>query len=171
MILRSSLVALCAVAVQASSASSAVAADGAGSAGWLAQRAQLFSQVCMAAAPGFLDFETHAKAASLSQTENGWHMAPEVLIDVLQHDSFCSCFMTVMAPDQNAMITAIHAQLMQDYGSDYSGPESGLATVAPFDRGGIEVVSILEPREFNGDKWVAARLSVFGPCAEAEKTK
>lgn len=171
MFLRSSFVALCVVAVQASAASSAVAADNMGSSDWIAQRAALFSSVCMASAPDFLDFEDRARAASLGQTDNGWHMAPEVLVDVLEHDGFCSCFMTVMAPDQNAMITAIHAQLMQDYGADYSGPKSGLASVAPFDRAGVEVVSILEPRDFNGDKWVAARLSVFGTCVEAEKTK
>ncbi|MGH1413326.1 MAG: hypothetical protein ACRBB0_07515 [Pelagimonas sp.] len=172
MILRSTLFAAFAVAVQASTVNSAVAGSelGAekGDAAWIALRAQIFAQVCMGSAPDFSDVDAKAKAAGLQQTDSGWHMPPEVLVDVLEHDSFCSCFMTMQAPDQGAMIGALHGRLMQDYGASFSGPDSGLSAVAPFQIEDQEVVSILEPRDFGGETWVAARLSVFGSCAQGE---
>lgn len=175
MFLRSTLFAAFAVAIQASTVNSAVAgseqAVEKGSAAWIEMRAQIFARVCMGSAPDFASFDIKAKEAGLRQTDDGWHYPPEVLVDVLEHDSFCSCFMTVQAPDQDAMVTAIHDQLMQVYGDLFTGPDSGLSAVAPFQMGEQEVVSILEPRDFNGEPWVAARLSVFGTCQQGESTK
>ncbi len=172
MFLRSTFFAVFAIALQASTVNSAVAGaeqkPEKGSDAWMALRAQIFAQVCMGSAPSFAEVDTKAKAAGLQDTENGWHMPPEVLLDVIEHDSFCSCFMTTHAPDQDAMIGAIHGQLMQGYGAQFSGPDSGLAAVAPFQIDDQEVVSILEPRDFGGEPWVAARLSVFGPCQTEE---
>ncbi|SMX28538.1 hypothetical protein TRP8649_02663 [Pelagimonas phthalicica] len=168
MLFRSTLIALVTVALHAPSVNSAVAANGAseekGSAAWLAMRAQIFSQVCMGSAPSFADVDAKAAKAGLSETDNGWHMAPEILVDVLDHDGFCSCFMTMQAPDSDAMIGTIHDRLMQDHGAAFSGPNTGLSAVAPFQFGDQEVVSILEPRVFNDENWLAARVSVFGPC-------
>ncbi|WP_299932650.1 hypothetical protein [uncultured Pelagimonas sp.] len=175
MFLRSTFFAAFAIALQASTVNSAVAGAEQdvekGSDAWVAMRAQIFAQVCMASAPSFVDVDAKAKDAGLQDTDSGWHMPPEVLLDVIEHDSFCSCFMTTHAPDQDAMIGAIHGQLMQGFGTQFSGPDSGLATVAPFQMGDQEVVSILEPRDFGGEKWVAARLSVFGPCQTEEVTE
>ncbi len=175
MLLRSTTFAALAVALQASTVNSAVAgAEQAGEKGsdaWVAMRAQIFAQVCMASAPNFANVDDKAKAAGLQDTDSGWHMPPEVLLDVVEHDSFCSCFMTTHAPDQDAMIGAIHGQLMQDFGTQFSGPDSGLSSVAPFQIDDQEVVSILEPRDFGGEQWVAARVSVFGPCQTKEGTE
>jgi hypothetical protein len=89
-------------------------------------------------------------------------------VSLFEHDGFCSCFMTVGAPDQGAMITAIHARLMQDWGDSFTGTAQGLANVAPFQRDGIEAVSILEKRTLDGQPWIEARVSVFGTCPVAE---
>lgn len=132
------------------------------------RRAALFSSVCMAAAPGFEQFETLASDAGLSDGVQGWSGGEDYLIGLIEHDGFCSCFMTMKASDQAAATQSLHARLMADYGQSYTGPENGLASVAPFDRDGVEVVSIIEPRSFNDQPWLAARISVFGACPVQE---
>jgi hypothetical protein len=135
---------------------------------WLAARAAVFSDVCMASAPGFADLETRAEAAGLERIQSGWALPQEATVTLIAHDGFCSCFLTVGAPDQDAMIDAIHARLMADWGDSYTGPPDGLKSVAPFQRAGIEAVSILERRSIDGHPWLAARVSVFGACPASE---
>jgi hypothetical protein len=137
----------------------------------LAKRAGLFSNVCMASAPRFDEFEAHAAEAGLTKGVQGWSGGEDYLIGLIEHDGFCSCFLTMKADDQARATQALHAQLMADFGASYSGPENGLAAVAPFDRDGIEVVSIIEPRSFNEAPWIAARVSVFGACPVQEGTE
>ncbi|MGP6085512.1 hypothetical protein [Antarctobacter jejuensis] len=132
------------------------------------KRAEVFSTVCMAAAPDFSRFEDKAAGAGLKVIDGGWHMAPETVVSLVSHDGFCTCLMSVGAPDQKAMVTTIFDRLMQDWGTDFTGKADGLANVAPFQRAGVEVVSILEPRTLNGQNWLEARLSVYGACPDAE---
>ncbi|KUF09076.1 hypothetical protein [Pseudoponticoccus marisrubri] len=139
-----------------------------GGAEWIAERAGLLSQVCMATAPTFDGFDSAAETQGLQRIEGGWHLPPEATLGLFAHDGFCSCVMNVGAPDQDAMIDGLHARLMQDWGSAYKGPDDALAAVAPFDREGVEVVSILEPRKVQGQNWVSARLTVVGDCPDAE---
>ncbi|MCR9276151.1 MULTISPECIES: hypothetical protein [Mameliella] len=135
---------------------------------WLDKRAEVFSSVCMAAAPDFAAFDAKAEAAGLERIEQGWHLPPEAFLSLRAHDGFCSCFMTVGAPDQTEMVGAIFGRLMQDWGASFTGKAEGLANVAPFQRDGIEAVSILEPRTLDGQKWLSARITVFGACPEGE---
>lgn len=132
---------------------------------WLSDRASVFSSVCMAAAPDFGSVDGRAEEAGLSKIDIGWHLPPEAVLQVIAHDGFCTCLLAVGAPDQDAMIDAIHGRLMQDWGESYTGAADGLMNVAPFDRDGKEAVSILEKRKYDGQNWLEARLSVFGPCA------
>ncbi|BBU56114.1 hypothetical protein KU6B_23790 [Mameliella alba] len=83
---------------------------------WLDKRAEVFSSVCMAAAPDFAAFDAKAEAAGLERIEQGWHLPPEAFLSLRAHDGFCSCFMTVGAPDQTEMVGAIFGRLMQDWG-------------------------------------------------------
>ncbi|SMX36595.1 hypothetical protein [Maliponia aquimaris] len=131
---------------------------------WRAKRAEVFSQVCMAAAPGFATLDARAESAGLERVKQSWVLAPEAVVNLMAHDGFCSCFLTAGAPDQEAMIAAIHARLMADWGDSYTGLPNGLASVAPFERDGVEAVSILERRKFDGQNWLEARISVFGAC-------
>ncbi|MBV7393508.1 hypothetical protein [Mameliella sediminis] len=139
-----------------------------GSPEWMAQRAEVFSLVCMASAPGFASFDAKARAAGLQKIEQGWHLPPEAVVSLLAHDGFCSCFMTVGAPDQAAMVKTIFDRLMKDWGASFTGKPEGLANVAPFQRDGVEAVSILEPRKLDGQNWLEARVSVFGACPTGE---
>ncbi len=135
---------------------------------WRAQRAEVFSTVCMAAAPDFSSFDTLAEKAGLERIDAGWHLPPEAVVRLVPHDGFCSCFVTSGAPDQAAMVDTIHARLMADWADSFTGKADGLASVSPFQRGGIEAVSILEPKKLDGQNWLAARVSVFGDCPFTE---
>lgn len=157
-------VALCALAL---AAGGGVAQEPGGEA-WNARRAALFSTVCMAAAPDFADLDERAAAAGMIQQDGVWVAEPEIVINLVEHDGFCDCIMSVSAPDQTKMIDRIHAQLMADYGDSFTGKTDGLASVAPFQRDGIEVVSILEPRVYEDGKWLSARTAVFGSCPVRE---
>lgn len=131
---------------------------------WLSARSAVFSDVCMAAAPDFSEFDALAEKAGLDKVDQGWLLPPEAVVMLLEHDGFCSCFMTVRAPDQAAMIKTVFDRLMQDWGTSFTGKPEGWATVAPFQRDGQEAVSIMEKREFDAEPWIEARVSVFGTC-------
>lgn len=135
---------------------------------WRAKRAEVFSQVCMAAAPDFVQFDALAEKAGLEKIEAGWHLPPEAVVRLVAHDGFCSCLVTSGAPDQAAMIDAVHDRLMEDWGDSFTGKADGLASVSPFRREGVEAVSILEPQKLDGQNWLAARVSVFGACPNGE---
>ena len=162
-----SAVALCALAF---AAGGGIAQEPGGEA-WNAQRAALFSRVCMASAPGYADIDERAVAAGMMRQDGVWVAEPEIVINLVEHDGFCDCIMSVSAPDQGAMIEKIHAQLMADYGDAFTGKPDGLASVAPFKRDDVEVVSILEPRVYEDGKWLSARTAVFGSCPIREVGK
>ncbi|SNS26727.1 hypothetical protein [Antarctobacter heliothermus] len=162
-----SAVALCALALAAGGG----IAQEPGSEAWNAQRATLFSQVCMASAPDYDDIDDRAKAAGMARQDGVWVAEPEIVINLIEHDGFCDCIMSVSAPDQRAMIDKVFAQLMADFGAEFTGAPDGLASVAPFQRDGIEVVSILEPRSYEDGKWLSARTAVFGKCPIREAGK
>lgn len=153
-------VALCALALAAGGG----VAQEPGSDAWNAKRAEIFSQVCMASAPDFSDLDAKARAAGMVLQDGVWVAGPEIVINLIEHDGFCDCIMSVQAPDQDAMIDKVFDQLMMDYGTAFTGTPEGLASVAPFQRDGVEVVSILEPRTYDDSKWLSARTAVFGRC-------
>ena len=134
---------------------------------WRAKRAEVFSDVCMAAAPDFSRFDALAEKAGLTPTEAGWYLPPEAVVRLVAHGGFCSCIVTSGAPDQAAMVDAIHQRLMLDWGDSFTGKADGLASVSPFQRAGVEAVSILEPQKLDGQNWLTARVSVFGACPVA----
>lgn len=163
-----SAVALCALAL---AAGGGIAAQEPGSEAWNAKRAMLFSQVCMAAAPDFADIDDRARAAGMARQNGVWVAEPEIVINLIEHDGFCDCIMSVSAPDQGAMIDKVFGQLMTDFGTEFTGVPDGFASVAPFQRDGVEVVSILEPRSYEDGKWLSARTAVFGNCPIREAGK
>ncbi|MBW4984053.1 hypothetical protein KZZ07_16040 [Mameliella sp. CS4] len=139
-----------------------------GSEAWNERRAALFSQVCMGTAPSYAGFAGGARAAGLILQDGVWVAEPEIVVNLVDHDGFCDCIMSVSAPDQAAMVDAIFDRLMADHGAEFTGVPDGLASVAPFRREGVEVVSILEPREYDGTKWLSARTAVVGTCPALE---
>lgn len=163
-----SAVALCALAL---AAGGGIAAQEPGGEAWNAKRAALFSDVCMASAPDFADIDDRAKAAGMMRQDGVWVAEPEIVINLIEHDGFCDCIMSVSAPDAGAMIDTVFAQLMADFGSEFTGAQDGFASVAPFQRNGVEVVSILEPRSYEDGKWLSARTAVFGNCPTREAGK
>src|SRR6056297_44926 len=139
-----------------------------GSEAWNAKRAELFSDVCMAAAPDYAALDALAEKAGMQKQDGVWVSEPDIVVNLMAHDGFCDCFMSVRAPDPGAMDDKIFDQLMVDYGDAFTGKPDGLANVAPFQRDGVEVVSILEPEDHDDGKWILARAAVYGACPEAE---
>ncbi|KMW57832.1 hypothetical protein AIOL_002800 [Candidatus Rhodobacter oscarellae] len=143
-------------------------AAGPADAGWNAGRAALFADVCMGAAPDFNSFDAKARSAGLVETESGWTDGADNVMNVVAHDGFCSCLMAVAAPEPEAMTNSLFERLLTDFGDGFKGAEDGLAAVAPFDRDGVEVVAIIEPRKVQGASWILARATVVGACGNAE---
>ncbi|WP_305968356.1 MULTISPECIES: hypothetical protein [unclassified Mameliella] len=159
-----SLIALSALALAAGGG----VAQEPGSDAWNERRAALFSKVCMGTAPGYADFAATAREAGLTRQDGVWVAEPEIVVNLVEHDGFCDCIMSVSAPDQAGMVDAIFDRLIADHGEQFTGVPDGLASVAPFRREGVEVVSILEPREYDGTKWLSARTAVVGTCPALE---
>ena len=139
-----------------------------GSEAWNERRAAIFSQVCMGSAPGYADLDSRAAEAGLTPQDGVLVADPEIVVNLVEHDGFCDCIMSVRAPDQPLMTFTIFERLMADYGDSFTGPPDGLVSVAPFRRDGVEVVSIIEPRTYDGVKWIAARTAVVGDCPDRE---
>ena len=135
---------------------------------WNQDRARIFSRVCLASAPSFSDFEDFAVEEGFEKVRGEWLFQPEVVVSLMKHGEICSCYMTVGAPDQTAMVTTMFHQLMDDFGDDFRGSLQGMVNVVAFEREGVEVTSHLEPFSSSGQSWIAAQISVSGDCPKSE---
>lgn len=142
------------------------AAEEPGSQMWNEVRAEVFSSVCMATSPDFDEVPARALEAGMSKSDGAWLLAPDIVLNLQEHDGFCSCSMAARAQHTEKMIQALFERLMSEFGDYFTGPDNGLNRVAPFERNGVEVVSIIEPRKVGDEQWIIARATVFGSCPE-----
>ena len=140
----------------------AVPASARDEAKWNSERAQAFSQVCLGAAPTFGDFGAKANKAGFEQTSDGLLLEPEVFVSLVEKDGNCSCYMTVGAPDQTAMVQAMFSQMLRDFPDTWQ-PKSKKGSIndTTFRRDGVDVRVVLSPAKVDGNTWVAA--SVIAP--------
>ena len=131
---------------------------------WNQDRARLFSRVCMKSAPSFAEFGALAQNEGFIKIEDQLVYQPEVVVSLQERKGHCYCYMTVGAPDQTAMVTAMFSQLMQDFGDDFRGELAGSVNVTPFDRDGVGVTAVLSPEIFQNQPWISARVQVRGVC-------
>jgi hypothetical protein len=132
---------------------------------WIIERAELFSQVCLAAAPTFSSFDTEARNAGFKQTNDGLLYEPEVFVSLVPKAETCSCYMTVGAPNQTAMVQAMFSQMLSDFPDTWQ-PKSKTGPVndTTFRRDGVDVRVVLKPAEIDGNTWVAASVIAPGAC-------
>lgn len=159
-------VAVLTAAIQALAVTTAIGQD---LEAWNQDRARIFSRVCMASAPSFSDFELLAVQEGFENVSGEWLFQPEVVVSLMEHGEICSCYMTVGAPDQTAMVGTMFDQLMDDFGDDFRGSLQGMVNVVPFEREGAEVISHLEPFSSSGQSWIAAQILVSGDCPKPEE--
>lgn len=131
---------------------------------WNADRAAIYSRVCMDAAPGFSTFEEKARAAGLTETMHGWNFEPEVFISLQEAQGHCICHMTMGAPDVNALVAEIMTRLIADHADAYAGTGEGSSAMVPFIRDGVAFASYLTPKEVDGHWWLSGDVAVPGAC-------
>lgn len=124
---------------------------------WNDLRARLFSQVCIASAPGYADFAQRAKSAGFKLSEDQLIHAPEVVVSLTGKGGRCTCLMSMGAPDPDALATAIYGRIVADHPG--AAPEKGVMRI-----GGANVRVGLITKEIDGAKWMAATATVNGAC-------
>ncbi len=143
----------------------AAAEAGTGVEAWNAERARLFSQVCMAAAPDFSGFELAARVAGMDPTADGMHFDPEVLVSLEGDANNCACYMTAGAPDAPGLIKTVSDRLVADY-PDLLGAvaEQGPLNEVDFEMSGVQVHLTLATEPYEGNDWLIGLVKVPEAC-------
>jgi hypothetical protein len=144
--------------------SQAVAAEAATENAWNADRARLFSQVCLKAAPTFAQFEALARKSGFVGEDDRLHFAPEVYVSLLAKDRACTCYMTMGAPDQTDMVVAIFNRMVADFSGSWRPNEKGIVNDVTFVLEGQKVHVLLTGANIDGVPWVKATATAAGRC-------
>jgi len=136
---------------------------------WGQERADLFAQVCMASAPSFDDFDERAVSAGFYEMDTGpvspvYAFDPEVNVSLIEQDSACMCFMTVGAPDPDAMVRALFERILQDHASALQTDGEGSANDTTYLLEGTPVRVLLVPQEIDGQMWFGNYAMREGAC-------
>ena len=134
---------------------------------WNADRARLFSQVCMKAAPQFDRFAALAGQAGFRQKNGNLMFPPEVAVSLRQVGGACSCYMTMGAPEPEALVTAIFERMVTDFpGAWQPGARGGAVNDSVFLRDGVALRVRLTPTTYANAPWIAATATVLGRCPQ-----
>ncbi|GAB1480336.1 hypothetical protein MASR2M74_29110 [Paracoccaceae bacterium] len=124
---------------------------------WNELRARLFSQVCIASAPGYTDFAQRAKPAGFKRSDGNLMHPPEVVVSLIGKGGRCTCLMSMGAPDPDTLATAIYGRIVADHPG--GNPQAGVLRI-----GGADVRVELKAKEIDGAMWMAATATVKEAC-------
>ena len=129
-------------------------------------RARIFSDVCMASAPGFETWEARALAAGFEPAEGSLRFE-EILTDLVPDETgeLCGCRMTMYAPHFPTLLVTMVDRLRADfpaYRSDDSLKGKGYSSI--FERDRQEVVLELNPEKFEEFDMLAGWVVARGGC-------
>ena len=131
---------------------------------WNEARAVAFTSVCLASAPSFDDVGKNAGNLGFRTSPEGLILDPEVVVSLQQTATDCSCYMTMGAPDQTALVTRIFQKMIADFGNDFRPDERELVNDTTFVREGQSVRVTLDPADIGGNPWIAGRVTREGTC-------
>jgi hypothetical protein len=97
-------------------------------------------------------------------TADGLLLEPEVVMSLQQSADSCSCYMTMGAPDQDALVAAIFQEMLTRHSEDFRPDSRGMVNDTVFSRDGTPVRVTLVPAEIDGQPWIAARATREGLC-------
>ena len=131
---------------------------------WEDQRAGLFSDVCMASAPGFGDLGAAASEAGFLLIDGRAVYQPEVVLSLRETETICECAMTMGAPDPVTLFSTVVARLDSDHALGLQDVSDGPTLETRVQKDGDEVQLTLKPEIIDGDFWLTGRVASEGAC-------
>jgi hypothetical protein len=133
---------------------------------WNAERANLFSRVCMATAPTFAGLSRALGEQGFHDMQGQLVHEPEVVVSLTTDGQTCTCYMTMGAPEPNSLTMTVFQQLLTDFPNAWAPQNAqGAVNDTSFVRDGVPVRLLLSPAEIDGAYWLAARVIVPGACS------
>ncbi|MFK7938966.1 MAG: hypothetical protein AB8B82_06275 [Roseovarius sp.] len=136
---------------------------------WNENGARIFSDVCMASAPGFATLKDRALKAGFKDV-NGrlLHDTPAAEVSLYDNDYTCGCRMIMGAPEFPNLLVGIVDQLEADYpdASRDDPTPGGKGYSAIFNREGADVRLVLNPETFKETQMLAGFVLAEGACPQ-----